>query len=349
VLDRNPSGSSSGSAVAVAADLCAAAVGTETDGSIISPSQTNGIVGLKPTVGLVSRAGIIPIAASQDTAGPMARSVADAAALLGALTGVDPRDPATAASAGRAQADYTHFLRLDGARGLRVGVVRSFFGSDQRVSALMTGVLDALKGLGAEVVDPVDVPTRPEADEAELEVLLYEFKAGLNAYLSALGPAAPVHSLAEVIAFNTRHAGRVMPFFGQERLEKAEEKGPLTSEEYLKAVATCRRAWRSDGLDKVLADHNFDALVAPSGGPAWLTDYVNGDSFSPSGGGNTSAAAVSGYPSITLPAGSICGLPVGVSFIAGAYEEPKLLGLAYAYEQVARAWREPRFLPTAEV
>jgi amidase len=213
----------------------------------------------------------------------------------------------------------------------------------------MSGVLDTLKGLGAEVIDPVEVPTRPEADEAELQVLLYEFKAGLNAYLSALGPAAPVHSLADVIAFNTRHAGRVMPYFGQERLEKAEEKGPLTSDEYRKALETCRRAWRTEGLDKALADHNLDALVAPAGGPAWLTDYVNGDSFSPSGGGNTSAAAVAGYPSITVPAGQVCGLPVGVSFMAGPYQEPKLLSLAYAFEQVTHAWREPRFLPTAEV
>jgi amidase len=349
VLDRNPSGSSSGSAAAVAAALCAVAVGTETDGSIVSPAQTNGIVGLKPTVGLVSRAGIIPIAASQDTAGPMARSVADAALLLGALAGVDPRDPATAGSAGYGYSDYTQFLRPDGARGLRIGVARAFFGSDERVNALMRGVLETLKGLGAELIDPADVPQPAEAGEAELAVLLYEFKAGLNAYLAGLGPQAAVHSLAEVIDFNTRHASTVMPLFGQERLELAEAKGPLSSDEYLKAVETCRRLSRTEGLDKVLAEHRLDALVAPSGGPAWLIDHVNGDSFAAASGGNTSAAAVAGYPHLTVPAGQVCGLPVGVSFMGGAYQEPKLLRLAYAFEQATPAPPAPRFLPTAEV
>jgi amidase len=346
VLDRNPSGSSSGSGVAVAAGLCAAAIGTETDGSIISPAQTNGIVGIKPTVGLVSRAGIIPIAHSQDTAGPMARTVADAAALLGALTGVDPRDPATADSEGRAYGDYTQFLQLDGLRGVRIGVARNYFGFDERVDAIMEGVIDTVKRLGAEVTDPANVPAPPELGEAEFAVLLYEFKHDLNQYLSALGPEAAVHSLAEVIDFNTRHADTVLRYFGQETLVKAEAKGPLTSDEYMKALETSKRLTRADGLDAVLAAHNLDALLAPSGGPAWLTDYVTGDHYS---GGSSSAAAVAGYPSITVPAGYIRGLPVGVSFFGGAYQEPKLLRLAYAFEQATRVRQAPRFLPTAEV
>ncbi len=346
VLDRNPSGSSSGSAVAVAAGLCAAAVGTETDGSIVSPAQTNGIVGIKPTVGLISRAGLIPIAHSQDTAGPMARSVADAALLLGALTGVDPGDPASAASAGRAYADYTQFLTEDGLQGARIGVARNYFGFDERVDALMDAHLDTLRRLGAEVIDPTNVPSPPEARDAEFLVLLYEFKAGLNRYLAALGPEVAVHSLAEVIAFNERHAARTMPYFGQETLVKAESKGPLTSEEYLKALETSQRLARAEGLDAVLQAHRLDALVAPTGGPAWLTDYVTGDHYS---GGSSPAAAVAGYPSLTVPGGHVCGLPVGVSFIGGAYAEPKLLRLAYAFEQATRLRQAPRFLERAEV
>lgn len=346
VLDRNPSGSSSGAAVAVAAGLCAVAVGTETDGSIVSPSQTNGIVGLKPTVGLVSRAGIIPIAHSQDTAGPMARTVADAAALLGALTGVDSRDPATAGSEGRGYTDYTQFLQADGLRGARLGIARNYFGFDERVDAILEGVVDTLKRLGAVVIDPANVPTPPEAGEAEFNVLLYEFKHGLNHYLAGLGPDVPVRSLADVIDFNTRHAERVLRYFGQETLVKAEAKGPLTSEEYLKALATSQRLARADGLDAVLQAHQLDALVAPSGGPAWLTDYVTGDHYS---GGSSQAAALAGYPSLTVPAGFICGLPVGVSFFGAAYAEPTLLRLAYAFEQATQAHQAPRFLARAEL
>jgi amidase len=346
VLDRNPSGSSSGSAVAVAAELCAAAIGTETDGSIVSPAQTNGIVGLKPTVGLVSRGGIIPIAASQDTAGPMTRTVADAAVLLGALTGLDPRDPATAASQGRAFTDYTQFLDPDGLRGARVGVARNYFGFDERVDAIMEGAIDTLRRLGAEVIDPANVPTHAELSDAEFSVLLYEFKAGLNAYLGALGSEAPVHSLADVIAFNERHAARTMPYFGQETLIKAEAKGGLDSEEYLKAVDTCRRLARAEGLDAVLQAHRLEALIAPSGGPGWLTDHVTGDHYS---GGSSPAAAVAGYPSLTVPAGFICGLPVGVSFFGAAFSEPVLLRLGYAFEQATHVRQPPRFLEHAEV
>ena len=346
VLDRTPSGSSSGSGVAVAAELCAAAIGTETDGSIVSPSQINGIVGLKPTLGLVSRAGIIPIAHSQDTAGPMTRSVADAAVLLGALTGVDPRDPATTASEGRAHTDYTQFLKLDGLRGARLGLARNYLGFDERVDAILEGVVDTLKRLGAEVIDPANVPTPPEAGEAEFNVLLYEFKHGLNQYLGALGPDAAVHSLGELIDFNTRHADRMMPYFGQETLVKAEAKGPLTSDEYVQALATSKRLTQAEGIDAVLQAHQLDALLAPTGGPAWLIDYVTGDHYS---GGSSPAAAVAGYPSITVPAGFICGLPVGVSFFGAAFAEPTLLRLAYAFEQATQARQAPRFLARAEV
>ncbi len=345
-LDRNPSGSSSGSAVAVAASLCAAAVGTETDGSIVSPAQANGIAGLKPTVGLVSRAGIIPISHSQDTAGPMARSVADLALLLGALAGPDPRDPASAAAQGQSHADYTTFLDPNGLRGARLGVARNFFGFDARVDRLMETCLDVLKQRGAELVDPASVELPPGADEAEFEVLLHEFKAGLNRYLGQLGPDAQVHSLRDVIEFNERHARQVMPYFGQEVMLKAEARGPLTSEAYLKALETCRRVARTEGLDRVLAQHRLDALVAPTGGPAWLTDYVTGDHHS---GGSSSLAAVAGYPSLTVPAGQVFGLPVGLSFIGGAFQEPTLLRLAYAFEQAHPARRPPLYLASVDL
>jgi amidase len=343
-LDRNPCGSSSGSAVAVAANLCAAAVGTETDGSIICPSHTNGIVGLKPTLGLVSRAGIIPIAHSQDTAGPMARTVTDAAILLGVMTGIDPRDPATATSQDKIVADYSQFLQADGLMGARIGVARKLFGFHPQVDKLMESCLELMKQLGAELVDPVELEEK--FSETEMEVLLYEFKDDLNAYLAQLGPEARVHSLKEIIEFNQQNAAQVMPYFGQERILKAEEKGPLTDEAYLKALETNHRLTREEGIDAMLQEHKLDALVAPSGAPAWLTDLVNGDLYS---GGGVSAPAVAGYPHITVPAGQINGLPVGISFFGGAYQEPVLLRLAYAFEQAAGRRQPPRFLPSVEL
>jgi len=348
-LDRSPCGSSSGSGAAVAANLCAAAIGTETDGSIICPSQTNGIVGIKPTLGLVSRSGIIPIAHSQDTAGPMARTVADAAALLGALAGADPRDPATNASQepGRAFSDYTAFLDADGLKGTRIGVARNFSGYNPRTEAIFEQCLAVLKNLGAELVDPANIETEKQLGEHEIEVLYYEFKADLNAYLSTLGPGAPVHTMEEVIAFNEKNREQVMPYFGQEQMLKAQEKGPLTEEAYLKALETGQRLARAEGIDATLQKHNVQALVAMSGDPAWLIDFVNGDS---SGGGScTTPAAVAGYPHITVPAGQVCGLPVGLSFFGGAWSEPVLIKLAYAFEQATKARCAPQFLSTVMV
>jgi amidase len=330
--------------VAVAANLCSVAIGTETDGSIICPSQTNGIVGIKPTVGLVSRRGIIPISHSQDTAGPMARTVTDAAILLGVLTGVDPDDPATEASRDRARTDYTPYLDPNGLRGARLGIARNFFGFDPRVDAVMEACIQTMHDRGATIVDPADVIT-DGLGETEVEVLLYEFKADLNGYLARLGPDAPVHSLEEVIAFNEAHKEIVMPTFGQERMLAAQEKGPLTDSGYVEALATHHRLARDEGIDATLKAHNLDAIIAPSGGPACLTDWVKGDHHT---GGSASPAAVAGYPNITVPAGHIFGLPVGLSFFAGAYQEPTLLRLAYAFEQATHARRPPPFLPTVD-
>lgn len=344
-LDRNTSGSSSGSASAVAADLCAIAVGTETDGSIVSPASICGLVGVKPTVGLVSRSGIVPIAHSQDTAGPMTRTVADAAALLSAMTGVDARDGATAGSRGQAH-DYTRVLDADGLRGARIGVARDLFGTNDRVDALIEAQVGVLKSAGAIVVDPVRIANFDKLGPSEFEVLLYEFKADLDAYLRALGPGAAVHSLADVIAYNERNAAREMPYFGQERLLAAQKKGPLTDDTYRKALARNRKLARTDGIDAALARHRLDALVGPTGSPAWLTDYVNGDHAD---GGASQFPAVAGYPHITVPAGLVWGLPVGLSFFAGAWSEPTLFRLAYAYEQLTKARAAPRFLATAPV
>jgi len=343
-LDRSPCGSSSGSAVAVAAELCLGAVGTETDGSIICPSHTNGIVGLKPTLGLVSRSGIIPIAHSQDTAGPMCRSVMDAALLLGAMTGVDPRDPVTAGSAGKFPADYSLSLQPGDLKGVRIGVARNFFGSHPAADRVIESCLPVLKDLGAQLVDPTNIETADKLGEPEMEVLYYEFKADLDAYLGALGAGARVHSMQDVIRFNEANQEQVMPYFGQERMLKALEKGSLQDEAYLRARETCLSLSRQAGIDAALQKDSLHALLAPTGQPAWLVDYVNGDCGE---GSCTSPAAVAGYPHITVPAGFVHGLPVGISFFSTAYTEPLLLRIAYLFEQATLHRQPPQFLPTA--
>jgi amidase len=343
VLDRNPCGSSSGTGAAIAADFATVGIGTETDGSIICPSGICGLVGIKPTVGLWSRAGIIPISASQDTAGPMARTVADAAALLGALAGVDPRDAATTASVGKWSADYTPFLDAAGLKGARIGVARNLAGFNREVDALLDGAVGALKGAGAVVVDHTDLAGPGKFDDEESIVLDYEFKAGLNAYLASLGPAAPVRTLADLIAWNEREKAREMPWFDQEIFVRAQKRGALTDRKYLDARRKCLRKARTEGIDATLASHRLDAIVCPSNQPAWPTDHLNGDHFT---GGNTSFAAVAGYPSITVPMGLVHELPVGLSFIGKAWSEPALIKYAFAFESGTKARRSPKYLAT---
>ena len=344
VLDRSPCGSSSGSAVAVAAGHVPVAIGTETDGSIICPAHVNGIVGLKPTVGLVSRFGIIPIAHSQDTAGPMTLTVRDAATLLTVLAGPDPRDPSTASLEGDASIDYTAYLNADALCGARIGVARNLLTDHPRVDAIFERALAILRHRGAEVVDPANVEHADRFREAEFEVLLYEFKHDVEAYLERLGPAAPAQSLEEIIAFNEAHRDTVMPYFGQETLHLAHVKGSLSEPAYREALSECRRLSRTEGIDATLQHHRLDAIVAPSGGPAWLIDPVLGDQGLR---GCSSPAAVAGYPHITVPAGFVGDLPVGLSFFASAFQEPRLISLAYAFEQATHARRSPVFLRTA--
>ena len=343
VLNRNPCGSSAGSGVATSASLTAVSLGTETDGSVVCPSNANGLVGVKPTVGLISRSGIVPIAHSQDTAGPMTRTVADAAALLSALVGVDPADKATRGNEERAKLDYSSVLDPKGLSGARIGVARQYFGFHPGVDATLGEALDAMNGQGAELIDPVEFSTRGQFGDAEYEVLLYEFKTDLNQYLANLGPSTTVRSLADLIRFNDDNAESEMLFFGQDIFLEAESRGDLTSTEYTAALELCRQSTRTGGIDSVMDQHRLDAIVAPTGGPAWTTDLVNGDHFL---GGSSSYAAVSGYPNITVPAGFVHGLPVGLSFFGRAWSEPLLLKFAFAFEQATQARREPTFKPT---
>jgi amidase len=344
VLDRNPCGSSSGSGGAVSANLCAGAIGTETDGSIVCPSSACGIVGIKPTLGLVSRSGIIPIAHSQDTAGPMARTVRDAAIILNALTGIDTRDSTTMVNRSRGQVDYTRFLDPNGLRGARIGVARAkFFGYSDVTDKLVNDAIDAMKTNGAIIVDPANIETAGKFDDSELDVLLYELKADLNAYLAGLGPKAPVRTLQNIIDFNENHRAQEMPWFGQELFIQAQAKGPLTDKKYRDALAKDIKMSRTDGIDATMKKYKLDAIVAPTGGPAWVTDLVNGDHFS---GASSTPAAVAGYPNINVPAGYSHNLPVGISFFGRAYSEPTLIKIAYAYEQATKHRRAPQFIPT---
>ena len=345
-LDRNPSGSSSGSGAAASANLCAAAIGTETDGSIISPASACGLVGIKPTVGLLSRAGIIPISHSQDTPGPMARTVADAAALLGALTGVDPRDPATNSSRGKAVADYTTFLNPNALRGARIGVARNYFGASEPVDKLMADAIDAIKQAGAIVIDPADIATASQLGPQEIVVLMFELKADLNRYLAERAMKDGPRTLADVIKFNEANRATEMAYCGQDRFLEAEGKGPLTTKVYLDALTRNQKLARQEGIDAVAKKFKLDAFIAPSRVPAWLTDLVNGDASSRS---CSALPAVAGYPHITLPMGYVHGLPVGISFFGTVYSEPKLIALACAFEQLTKFRRPPKFLATADL
>lgn len=340
VLDRNPCGSSSGSGAAAAASLAAVTIGTETDGSIVCPSAICGIVGIKPTVGLVSRAGIIPISATQDTAGPMCRTVADAALVLMAIQGYDPRDPATGPMRTRIARDYTQSLRPDGLRGARLGIARKGFGLPPSVEPVLADGIAACRDAGAVIVDPAEVANVDKLGDPEFEVLLYEFKQGMADYLAARG-AGP-RRLEDLIRFNAQHREREMPWFGQEIFEQAAQKGPLTTPAYRRALGTCRRLSRALGIDAVMTTHRLDAVVAITTGPAWPTDYVNGDRYT---GGCSTAAAVAGYPHVTVPAGFVHGLPIGLSFFGRAWSEPTLIRLAYAFEQATRARKPPGYRP----
>jgi amidase len=348
-LDRNPSGSSSGSGAAAAANFAAATVGTETDGSIVSPSTNNSLVGIKPTLGLLSRSGIVPIAHSQDTAGPMTRTVADAAALLGAMAGADPDDMATKAADAKGRRDYSSSLDAAGLRGARIGVVRRYFGASPAGDALIEAAIADMKKQGAVVIDPVVIPTLSQFDRSEFDVLLYEFKADLSRYLTALGPASPVHSLKDVIAYNDAHRREEMPYFGQEIMVMAEKKGPLTEAKYQTELAKNLRQSRALGIDAVMSAHHLDALVGPTGAPPSLIDLVNGDSGGGSGPGPSTIAAIAGYPHITVPAGYVRGLPVGISFIGRAWSEPTLIKLAFAYEQATKHRKPPTFAQAADL
>jgi amidase len=344
-IDRNPCGSSSGSGAAVSANFAAVTIGTETDGSIVCPSSANGAVGIKPTVGLVSRAGIVPISHSQDTAGPICRTVADAAALLSAIAGADPEDAATKVAGRKAYSDYTKFLDRAGLRSARIGVVRKLFFFGEKLDPVMKNALDAMKNEGATLIDPVEIESLGKFDDSENTVLQYEFKADMQKYLAQF-PNAPVHSLKDIIEFNEQHHDQELLYFGQETMIASEKRGPLTDKAYLDALAKDHLLARKEGIDAVMDKYKLDALVAPTGGPAWVTDLVNGDHDT---GGSSSLAAVAGYPNINVPAGFIFGLPVGISFFGRAWSEPVLIKIAYAFEQVTKVRKPPRFLGTVDL
>ena len=343
VLDRSPCGSSSGSGAAVAADFCMVAVGTETDGSVVCPSSLNGVVGLKPTVGLVSRSGIIPISASQDTAGPMARTVRDAALLLNGMVGRDTLDAATRNVPASITTDFTRTLDVDGLRGLRIGVARNYFGFDPRVDALMEDAIRLMRDRGAVIVENANVPNADKYGTEELEVLLHEFKSGVNAYLSNLPASIPVHSLAELILWNEKNDDRELQWFGQETFTQAQKRGALSSAAYKRAREKCVRLSRREGIDAVIKRTRCDLLIGPTGGPAWTIDLVTGDHF---GGGVSTAPAVAGYPHLTVPAGRVAGLPIGISFFGAAWSEAQLFRAGYAFEQASAHRVRPAFAQT---
>ena len=345
ILDRSPCGSSSGSAVTVSANLCPVAIGTETNGSIVCPSNANGIVGIKPTVGLVSRRGIVPISHNQDTAGPMARTVADAAALLNIVAGVDPEDPSTAEAGTRGRPDYTEFLKPDGLKGKRLGVAREYFDFHPKVEALMETALADLKRLGAELIDPVEFPDSKELGEASFNVMLYDFRVDLEEYLRGLPGENKPRTLAELIEFNENHRDREMPWFEQEIFLKALETKEVSEADYQKDLKKLLSFYRENGIDKLMDEHQLDAIIAPTGGPAWTIELIYGDH---GGGGSSSPAARAGYPNITVPAGFIHDMPVGISFFGRAWSEPVLIETAYAYEQGTKHRKPPRFLAAME-
>jgi amidase len=341
-LDRSPCGSSAGTGAAVAANLCAIGIGTETNGSIVCPSGVNGLVGIKPTLGLWSRRGIIPIAHSQDTAGPMCRNVSDAATLLGTLAGFDDDDAETHVPRGTIYNDYTQFLDTSGLEGARIGIAREMLGFHPEIDKLFDQAVEVLKTRGAEVIDNISFQNRRNWGGPSYQVMLYEFKADLNKYLEE-HPAAPVRSMEEIIAFNEANADKEMPWFGQEIFKSAQEKGDLSTNDYQKALADSKRFTQKDGIDAVMEEHRLDAIIAATNGPAWNIDWINGDHFS---GSSSSPAAISGYPNISVPMGNVHGLPAGISFFGKAWSEPVLIKLAYAYEQATKHRMSPGFLST---
>jgi len=343
VLDRNPCGSSSGSAAAVASNFCMGAIGTETDGSIICPSNSNSIVGIKPSIGLVSRTGIIPISHNQDTAGPMARTVEDAAIMLNVLVDPDPNDSFSVRNSIEIPEDYTKFLDLNGLQDARIGIARNFFGNNDFVDFILENAIQQIKELGASIIDPTDITSISDLSDPEYLVLLYDFKYDLNEFLAEFVSDDHPQTLSDLIEFNNQNKTKVMPYFGQEIFKMAEEKGPLSSNEYKSALKKCHKLAREEGIDKIIQENQLDAIIAPSGGPAWFIDYINGDHSTI---GSSSPAAVAGYPNITVPAGYVSGLPIGISFFGQKFQEPTILKLAYAFEQASRIRQPPKFLPT---